>query len=225
MTVIQVTCPGCGKDYLLKPALAGKSAKCKCGTRIQVPELVPVYDSGELELEPPIEAPTATPPPIVEAPRTKDDLPFSPTMVDPSEEQEDSEGNFSEAGLKFVSVYGVLVMGFAGLVGLASTVFMIHIAFKMSEQPLFTFIGLLIAAANAMVWFIVYRMGEGLSHCERNAVQGMAAFFVLCLAISALAALKGVYDVAVLFALTAICVFLPPMIVGYLNWDGFHTDD
>src|SRR5437870_12280316 len=31
------TCDGCGKSYRWKPELAGKKAKCKCGTTMTVP--------------------------------------------------------------------------------------------------------------------------------------------------------------------------------------------
>ncbi len=32
-----VTCPTCNRQYAVKPALAGKRAKCKCGGRIEFP--------------------------------------------------------------------------------------------------------------------------------------------------------------------------------------------
>jgi hypothetical protein len=34
-------CPACGKEYKLKPELAGKKGKCKCGSVMMVPAKAP----------------------------------------------------------------------------------------------------------------------------------------------------------------------------------------
>jgi hypothetical protein len=43
-----VTCPNCQRVYAMKPELAGKRAKCKCGGRIEFPALVD--ELGEADL-------------------------------------------------------------------------------------------------------------------------------------------------------------------------------
>ncbi|WP_425398183.1 prolyl oligopeptidase family serine peptidase [Aeoliella sp.] len=37
---IEFTCPSCGKAYRVKDELAGRSATCKCGERLSIPELL-----------------------------------------------------------------------------------------------------------------------------------------------------------------------------------------
>ncbi|MCO6047789.1 prolyl oligopeptidase family serine peptidase [Aeoliella sp. ICT_H6.2] len=49
---IEFSCPACGKTYRVEDELAGRSATCKCGTRLIIPELLePELVEGEL-LEP-----------------------------------------------------------------------------------------------------------------------------------------------------------------------------
>ena len=50
--MIQFTCPSCSKPYKVKPELAGKKAKCKCGNVMQIPAA-----EQPAELEPLVEEP------------------------------------------------------------------------------------------------------------------------------------------------------------------------
>jgi hypothetical protein len=34
---INIVCPGCRKTYLVKDEYAGKTSKCSCGARIEIP--------------------------------------------------------------------------------------------------------------------------------------------------------------------------------------------
>src|SRR5689334_13399139 len=40
-TDVKFNCPNCRREYRWKPELAGKQAKCKCGTLIKVPRTPP----------------------------------------------------------------------------------------------------------------------------------------------------------------------------------------
>lgn len=73
-------CGGCGKRYTWKPELAGKSAKCKCGTVFKVPAALPakakpkpvveedVYDIADAPPEPKAMPPRPAGAAIAEAP-------------------------------------------------------------------------------------------------------------------------------------------------------------
>ena len=59
-------CPACGKSFRWKPEIAGRSAKCACGSKLVVPTEAPAAAAPP----PPAPAPTTTPapqPPIAKA--------------------------------------------------------------------------------------------------------------------------------------------------------------
>jgi hypothetical protein len=55
-----VSCTGCSRSYKWKPELAGRKAKCKCGTTVQFPKEAPAAAPRELDLlDPPPPPPQA----------------------------------------------------------------------------------------------------------------------------------------------------------------------
>ena len=68
------SCPSCQKEYRWKPELAGKRAKCKCGSTIEIPHAdaalqqddLGIYDVAEgapIAVAAPTQVPLAAPPP------------------------------------------------------------------------------------------------------------------------------------------------------------------
>ena len=63
-----VSCPSCNREYAVRPELAGKRAKCKCGGRIEFPSAAGV-EADLLDEPAPSVRPTATPAPAAPAPQ------------------------------------------------------------------------------------------------------------------------------------------------------------
>src|SRR5205085_11653326 len=56
----KIECAGCGKQYAWKPELAGKRAKCKCGTVVAFPAADPGGPATTVAARPAPAAPRAT---------------------------------------------------------------------------------------------------------------------------------------------------------------------
>lgn len=93
----------------------------------------------------------------------------------------------------------------------------------LNRPPANVFIGLVILGSvcfHAGVWFVIYRLGQGLTNCEKSAVHGLTVIYLL------LAALSGGigysypdYATPSLIGLGVLSLFfLPPILVGYLHW-------
>ncbi|BBO35011.1 hypothetical protein [Lacipirellula parvula] len=131
----------------------------------------------------------------------------------------------SSWALKFVGVFGLLIMGNAILSGLASIAGLaVYILRPDATLPTtLVFAGLI--AFQLMVCFIIYRLGKGLLDGERSAVHGLMVIFALIAgaAIVTAVAVPALLLPALVFLVVSLLVYLLPAVVAYLHWDDFHV--
>jgi len=264
---IRLRCPTCGKAYLLKPELAGKTAKCTCGARLKIPAPV------EAPISPP---PTPTPErltndkfmddlefvdPAVSTARPFDDSELAASPQDKDELEleappelavpesirraadagklaaarpgaERSRGSESSWALKFVGVYGLIMALCALQVLLNIFGFFYAVVRPQVTIPIAAFL-LVAFSINTGITYVIYRLGRGLVDGERAAVHGLTVLYVLHLMAAALVFAVGASEpraapqltlAATLVAAVSTIIYLPPLLVGYLNWGDFHSD-
>ena len=186
---IEFNCPSCGKAYRVKDELAGKSAKCKCGERVQVPSAPPAADP--LFAEPlgvdldAIEAPTA------------------PTALSENERQAilSSPGTGSSSGSTWWMDLGKILGG--GLVGVIVGLWAAGKAARR-QQPGSLVLYMLGAGVFGLVAGTLLTIADRVRHAER---EGRQVNFVLRLLFA-----RGIISilvwVALAFPLTLIITML-----------------
>ncbi len=137
-------------------------------------------------------------------------------------------GRFPGWQLRFVGLYGIVIMIGAALMGLSNTVVIIMAALD-KRVGLEHGLGLLaLAAFQAVVYFVLFRMGRGLVESQRSAVKGLIVLYVVFVAggvIGHLADRESTVIIAIYVGLISV-LLLPPILVAYTSWSDFHeTND
>jgi hypothetical protein len=133
----------------------------------------------------------------------------------------------SEWPLRFVGVYGFVIMGAAALIGVSNVLLTLMLCLR-TDVTLSASAGLAVMCLiQSLIWFFVFRLGRGLVDCERSAVQGLLVIYLLIVAPFAYVAWQWPDRlVPVLIGAGVISlVILPPIIVAFLNWSDFRGSD
>lgn len=243
---LEVTCPSCGKLYRVKSELAGKSAKCACGAKLKIPSPPPpettddeidgLFSEDAAQVRPFDESDFDVPGNDsidVEAP-TERYVPQSIRQAIADGESKASNswhsagtggGSKSSWALKFVGVFGFLIIAQTALAALVMVVSVLLYILRPDATLVVGVVLLGFLAFQLMICYIIYRLGKGLVDGERSAVHGLTVLFVLNAAASiALAVVHPPLLVVALVGLAANAAFyLTPAIVAYLHWDDFHV--
>lgn len=129
--------------------------------------------------------------------------------------------------LKFVGVYGFVLMGGSALLGALNLLGAFGLALQR-EVTLGAAAVLAIAVGlQSLIFYCIFRLGRGIVDGERSAVMGLVAIYLLTLIVAGLVALTFPEAVAgsVVLAVVSTFVFAPPIIAAYFEWDGLHGSD
>jgi hypothetical protein len=267
---IRFSCPTCGKPYVIKAELAGKTAKCNCGAKFKIPPRV--EPSAASKMPSSAERPSAAAPATASGAedehavdellsgglpeiRPFDDADFNEPAADDYELDApvqrfvpDSVRQAIAAGesaaltagpraapgesksswaLKFVGVFGLIIMAQTALAGLLLVVAtLLYILRPDATLPIgAVLVGFV--AFQLMICVIIFRLGKGLVDGERSAVHGLTVLFALSTAAS-IGALVAMPDLT-LPLLVGLAInsafYLAPISVAYLHWEDFHIAD
>jgi hypothetical protein len=140
-----------------------------------------------------------------------------------------SSAKQSSWALKFVGVYGFIIMGLTALEAITNILGALYLVTRPQvglEASAVIFV--LVAVQTGIAW-VIFRLGRGLVDGERSAVHGLVVFYALHLALAALifGADYGEHSnrVAIAFVAVSSLIYLPPLIVAYTHWDDFHAAD
>jgi hypothetical protein len=142
--------------------------------------------------------------------------------------RQEAMGRFPGWQLRFVGIYGIVIMIGAALMGLASVVVTILTALDKRVGLESGLALLLMAAFQAAVYFVLFRMGQGLVASQRSAVKGLIVLYVVFMIIGA--ANHFAYGesgmVVGIYAGLISALLLPPILVAFTSWSDFHeTND
>jgi hypothetical protein len=196
----------------------------------------PVADSGdEFELEPAIE-----PPKVSHVSEFDDSIQLQPVsakakspMVEGDAENGEVESKPAEkddasetsTALQFLGICGIVIMGMSALVGLLNVAGAIYMVTRPNVSISASMVVLGIVAFQSVIYFILYRLGQGLLRCERASVQGLVVLYVLGLGAAACGMAAG-YFLAGSIVMGALSIFmLPPIIVGFMAWSDLYGED
>jgi hypothetical protein len=135
----------------------------------------------------------------------------------------------SSWALKFVGVYGFIIMGLTALEAITNILGALYLVTRPQVGLEASAVIFVLVAIQTGVAYVIFRLGRGLVDCERSAVHGLVIFYVLHLALAVLMYFAD-YDehsnrVAIAIAIVSTFIYTPPIIVGYTNWDEFHAAD
>jgi len=244
---IAVKCPSCGKAYALRIEFAGKSAKCGCGARLRVPnaplntaepELAAAKAESSIfdEFEQPAVASVpsaglATNDYELEQPAARTATPFKSVIEYAkvaAEQKPEHRFRASESSwaLKFVGVYGFVIMGQTLLTVAMLILAYLIIVMRSGKMIIETGVGLgILLGINLVVARVIYRLGAALVYGERSAVHGLLVIYVLNMAalVCLVVGWPDFWKIATVTGGVTTLMYVPPLVVAYTHWGDFQV--
>lgn len=220
MTSFQFTCPDCGREYSITAQLAGKSAQCTCGSQLVFPSNARdislwAKNASETPINTTFQPSKRHQPPVPSARRS------SPVFIPKLHGSADENWEYCSSAMTFVATCGYVAMGGAAVTGTLIAVIGIAFAYQMREQPYLSLFVLGIVTLQSLMWYFVFRLGRGLTRGEETALHGLTSVYALILAVCVRLVMLQFYLDAAIVAAGASSLFLPPIIIGYLNRNSF----